>query len=294
MGESITNDKLMIILSDICTATCRACYGSCSPRNKNVMDESLMLRAIGQAKESGIAKYIGFSGGEPFLHYDLLKKGLKCAKGCGFLTAVCTNGFWGGWADDEIAKRIGSLPIDSIILSTDGFHEPFVSKAHIGRAMAFAKKAGTALRLRIGETKGGKSAAEYFNELGPYKYLTSVTFYPYLNYGRAKELLRDEFYNMVKMDDIRCAADAISIRYDGKVFPCAEFVAFDGAFSIGDLTRQALSEIIKDNLPLLMRLRETGGLRELAAAVLPRTDIPSVCGSGCEVCHRLLGGRMRV
>ena len=65
-----------------------------------VIDESLMIEAINQAKEAEMFKQISFTGSESFLYPDLLIKGSSYAKKLGFTTSVATNVF------GVIGKRI--------------------------------------------------------------------------------------------------------------------------------------------------------------------------------------------
>lgn len=68
--------NICIIMTDKCNVKCKTCCFSCSPNKSSVIDENLMLKAIDDAKELGDVEVIGFSGGEPFLFYELMKKGM--------------------------------------------------------------------------------------------------------------------------------------------------------------------------------------------------------------------------
>jgi len=286
------NKSVMLILSDICTAECPICYASCSPRNQNIMNECLMKASIDQAKENDLAKCIAFGGGEPFARYKLLKKGLEYAKEKGCITRVFTNGFWGKWTDSELMKKIEPLPIDEIIFSADSYHERFVSVPDLNRAVAVIKKTKiSSLDLWIGETKTSEPIHQYFHKVGSFKYFVKAKFYPYIRVGRATELPFDDFYRLISVEDVQCAAnDTIAVRYDGEVFPCAEFVTHDAAFSLGNLTISPLSEIIKNHWELLSLLRETGGLAKLVSMVRDELhgEFPERYGSGCEICYSIL------
>ena len=105
----MTVNGLCLVVTDKCNAACDICCFSCSPEKGSVMDAHLMADVIDQAEGIDGLKYIGFSGGEPFLYYDLIRDGLARAKAKGFATSVATNGFWGAWPDDVLFKRLSAL-----------------------------------------------------------------------------------------------------------------------------------------------------------------------------------------
>jgi pyruvate-formate lyase-activating enzyme len=85
--------------------------------NDRVMSEELLSDALTQIKNLGLpagdgAKTICFSGGEPFLFYELLKSGVAKAKEMGFSTEAHTNGFWGAETGERISEMLGNLALD--------------------------------------------------------------------------------------------------------------------------------------------------------------------------------------
>ena len=286
----VKKKTLMLILSDVCVAECEVCYGSCSPKNNNIMDEALMLGAIRQAKEKGLAEYIAFGGGEPFVHYDLLKTGLEHAKKAGLETSVCTNGFWGKWSDGEIAEKIGTLPIDSVVFRTSAYHEKFVPETDFSRAVEHFKKMRLPLFLEIGETKSSESAVDFFNDkLGDYKYLCNLMIFPFLREGKARGLGADCFQRLVRTEDARCVSEnIISVRYDGEVFPCCGSLRYDSAFSMGNASRRGLSEIIGENAAFLSFLGGSGALQKMILTAKDSMEFPDFCIDGCEICRSIM------
>lgn len=228
-------------MTNKCNSKCQICCYDCSPNRNDVIDEELMLQAINQTKELGDIDYICFSGGEPFLYFDLLKKGLKYAKDKGFMTAVATNGYWGRWPEDERKDRIKELNVDLIRISTDEYHLQYISEKDINSAIETVRTLNLDLIVGIGETVSGKSCGEYFKTLGTYKYPLSFYTYAFERSGRAKGMPIDNFYIT---DKVSYSSDILSIRYDGEVFLGKNQVKNENDFSVGNIKVKSLVEIL--------------------------------------------------
>lgn len=282
--------SISIIITNKCCASCQICCMGCSASG-DIIDEALMMKAISQAKELGCIDYISFSGGEPFLCYELLKKGLKYAKELGFKTSVATNGYWGGWPDKVLTARIRELPIDNMIISSDFYHRQYISENDLERAVETAKKCNIKLEIDIGETKS-KSGAEYFRMLGPYKYLKAFRIYPFKKAGRAKELPNSELCRCSGSGGLSCGSKgSVAVLYDGKVFPCCEPIVFDTALVMGDLHERGLSEILSSpyNKAFFTMLEQNGGLDQIIEIAEDRFGFvrSKLCADSCEICHTL-------
>ncbi len=61
------------ITGTVCNIACRHCFITCGPKNFNhpFMDRDQVLTTLEAAKDSGVKEYY-FTGGEPFMHPDLL------------------------------------------------------------------------------------------------------------------------------------------------------------------------------------------------------------------------------
>ena len=86
---------LAFLLTDRCNASCGMCCFSCSPRNRALLDVSMVKDYIRQAAELGTVKSVSFSGGEAMLYYDQLRECVAFAKAHGLRSTLVSNGFWG-------------------------------------------------------------------------------------------------------------------------------------------------------------------------------------------------------
>ncbi len=294
-GDDMFKKAVSIILTDKCNASCQICCFGCKPQNNQVIDESLMLDVIEQASRNKNIEYIGFSGGEPFLYYELLKKGVNYAKELGFKTSVATNGFWGEWSEDELHSKLSELQLDKMFISTDYYHSQYIPSDIFGQAIVAAKTLGIDTEVGIGETKSGQSSGEYFQGLGDYKYLMRLYTYPFVRAGRAEELPYEDFYRFTESKNLRCRSNGlISVRYDGEVFPCCEQMVFDTTLALGNIREKSLEDILSDqaNSALLAVLMSEGfnQIVETAKETF-KLAIPEFCASSCEICHTLFKDR---
>ena len=254
-----------------------------------MMDEALMLQTIDQAAEiEGIA-YIGFSGGEPFLYYDLLKNGLAHARSRGFATSVATNGFWGSWPDDILQQRLSALQLDKIFLSTDFYHQQFVPGTSIERAISSARMLGIGINVGIGETRSHTSGA-HFQQMGDSKYLLGFYTYPYIRAGRAAAFPEIEFFQPSEKPEERCSSSGlISVMYDGKVYPCCKQQVFSTSLILGNLYDTPLKDILSssDTAALMRCLSNPRGFRQLLEA----KGLSGTFTSACDSCVSIFGGK---
>ena len=249
-----------------------------------------MLKAIDDAAELGNVDVIGFSGGEPFLYYELMKKGMEYAKQKGFGVTVATNGFWGGWNDNELDKKLSALPLDHISFSYDYYHAQYVAENAFERAVGYCKANDISYSVGIGETKE-KKANDFFRELGIEKYLMNFYIYPYLRVGRAeKEMTDDVFYKFCDTQRMHCRSEELfAIRYDGEVFPCCVQTVFDTALSMGNIAGSSLKEIIENGrlTKLVNVIKDPDSFTELKNIAASEIEFPDTCGDHCEICRMM-------
>lgn len=288
--EAMKRNGICLVLTDRCNAECEICCFSCSPFNKNVMTEELMIETIRQAAELGGVQQIGFSGGEPFLCYDLLKKGLEYAKEKGFSTSIVTNGFWGSWSDETLQEKIAPLPIDLITFSHDAYHAQYVKTEDFVKAIRFGQMCGFQVKWGIGETKGDCSANEFFRSLGDFKYLMDYYMYPFLYAGRAQNLSEEKFFRYCDGKELYCSDDeTLAVMYDGRVYPCCSQPVFDTCLYLGNIQEQTLEELLNKSFMADVHKVMSNNQMFTQIGKIAREELgmelPEKCGSPCEICR---------
>ena len=219
---------LGIMLTNRCNANCAMCGLSCSPKLNGVIDETLMIEAINQAKEAEMFKQISFTGGEAFLYPELLIKGSNYAKKLGFKTSVASNGFWGSWSNGKIDAILSKAALDVIFFSFDAFHNEYVSQEAFEGALKACKRNKIKCEVSIGEARGKYSVNNFLKSLGKFKYFMEYSIYPFYRVGRAENLPKEVFYPLRNMKKRCYDGGVIAIRYDGELFPCCSPAIVEG------------------------------------------------------------------
>ncbi len=231
-----------IILTDQCTAHCEICYLGCSPQNTCLMDEELLKSAIDQAGESRFAKYMNFTGGEPFLFYDILRKGTLYARERGFKISVDTNGFWGDLPKSEIRGKLAGLSLDKLNISTDSYHRKYIPENCIENIVNVAADMNLHVQMMIGEAASGPDAGLFFQNMKDYKYLCTIQIYPFVPKSPAE-------YPQEKDSCLAYGAGCgkpiteIAVKYDGTVYYASSGRVFNQY--IGNITSERLEKIIE-------------------------------------------------
>lgn len=136
---------LHILLTYRCNLTCDHCFVWGSPRQKG----TLTIEQIGQILEQAKAAHVGwiyFEGGEPFLYYDVLIRGIEMAHEMGFRIGVVSDAYWArtfSGAPERLRPMAGK--IDDLTISSDLYHysqENSKLAQRVGDLMAWLCTAG--------------------------------------------------------------------------------------------------------------------------------------------------------
>lgn len=114
---------LHLLLTYECTLQCDHCFVFGNPWQTGTMSSETIKKILNQAKELGTVKTIYFEGGEPFLYYPILLRGVELAYEMGFDVGLVSNGFWGLSKEDAfnaLSPMHGKIKMLS--LSCDQFH----------------------------------------------------------------------------------------------------------------------------------------------------------------------------
>lgn len=87
-------EQIHFLLTYTCNYECDHCFLYCSPNTEGTFTLDQIQKVLNDAKKIKTVEWIYFEGGEPFLYYPLMFKGLQIAKALGFKTGVVTNNYW--------------------------------------------------------------------------------------------------------------------------------------------------------------------------------------------------------
>jgi hypothetical protein len=138
---------LHLLLTYQCTFECDHCFVWGSPWQNGVMTQENIERILQQAESAGSVRSIYFEGGEPFLYYATLLKGVQIAAGMGFEVGIVSNAYWAtSYADAlESLKPFAGLLAD-LTISSDLYH----FSEQVSRQSQNAAQAAGALGIPLG------------------------------------------------------------------------------------------------------------------------------------------------
>ena len=245
--------RVGLILTYRCSAECPHCFFECSPSRSEVMTRQTAQIVINEAVTLG-AKWISFSGGEPFLEYDSLKELITLSSENGLNTEVVSNGFWGETREEALGtlEPLITAGLDVLNLSVDDFHCEFLPFETLKNTYWAAVELGVKIVLMVSTGKDNQITSESLPELleddrvqvagkrrilNPNAVLFETQFTPI---GRGNDLK----HNLVPFTEIRCndVLRDIGVAPNGDVLPCC------GPLS----TRNVLGNINEEGLSLIL------------------------------------------
>lgn len=119
----MTLSGLHLLLTYQCSHECDHCFVWGSPRQGGTMTLRGIRRTLRQAGSVGTIKSIYFEGGEPFLYYPVLLRGVRLAARMGFRVGIVSNAYWAATAEDALVwlRPFAGL-IQDLSVSSDLYH----------------------------------------------------------------------------------------------------------------------------------------------------------------------------
>ncbi len=138
----MTVNGLHLLVTYKCNARCRHCFLSAGPEHSRVISRERGLALIQEASELPEIDHLFLEGGEPFLFPDLLLDLVKAATTGGLWVGVLSNGFWAHSRAAALARLepLAAAGLRSLSISTDSWHEEFVSREKAVRAATIAQE----------------------------------------------------------------------------------------------------------------------------------------------------------
>lgn len=297
----IEPDMLAIILTDQCNAQCSMCCFGCSPYNKNVAGEDTVVTLIKQAAQMPNIKKVGFSGGEAFLQFELLKKMTKLASDLGLKTSCTTNGFWATSYEkaEEKLLELKQSGIGKIGLSMDHFHQKYVDIECIKRILVVCRKLSIPVDVGSVITKATSDLSEYLKVLKDD--LVNIPHYraACLPIGKAQDIAKQDLYYEEGLlnNPIKCyELTYFSVYLNGDVYPCCSQAGLQEALKLGNIKKDSLKDILdKYRMNMHIRILKKYGFawyldkaeKEGFMEVFRRKYV-----NKCDLCHLLFNDKL--
>jgi organic radical activating enzyme len=133
-NSKIWKPEIMCIeLTQQCNAMCGHCASNSSPFTKIRLSPNEVDRIVRQAGKAGV-KYLGLTGGEPFLVMDTLLSSINAATECGvYFDYINSNCFWARTEDEAIAilRKIKAVAHPSHLKQKRGMFSFSVTTEHL-------------------------------------------------------------------------------------------------------------------------------------------------------------------
>lgn len=132
-----------LLLTYQCNLECDHCFVWGSPWQTGTMTFEKVRQILRQTKDLGTVEWVYFEGGEPFLYYAVLLRGVRMAASLGFRVGVLSDSYWATDREDALewlrplARLIQDLSISSDVYHSDGKLSP-----QARNALAAAKELG--------------------------------------------------------------------------------------------------------------------------------------------------------
>jgi len=134
---------LHVLLTYQCTMQCDHCFVWGSPWQNGVLSLEQVGEIVAQAHQLDTIEWIYFEGGEPFLYYPILLRGVQMATAAGFRVGVVSNAYWATTPEDARAwlKPLADMVAD-LTVSSDRFHYTEADDRHARNAVQAASDLG--------------------------------------------------------------------------------------------------------------------------------------------------------
>lgn len=290
---------LALQLSYNCNAGCRHCVYDCRPNKSRVMALDEAKGLIDQTQDLVLTENIGFTGGEPFLHYAFLKELFFYVKDrFSYLMSVSTNCFWATShrKSASILNELQQSGLWSLLISIDDFHLEFTRQKCIEYCVQAALDLGIKCFMQTTETATSHKI-EYFKtafNLPPKHELIEWIPVACDPVGRAKDAVPKEELRLNWIPEVgTCSMLRVWIADPyGVVFACCG-TAHSDMLVAGNAFEEPLKDIVnRANVnPLFNALAAWGGpymLIKLLAEKGQKHYMQRSYTSACHACHEVL------
>lgn len=283
---------LGIALHKKCNASCKTCCFSCNPNCEERLDVDLIKRFIRSTENDLNLSVISFTGGEPFLEYDILKELVSYTTKKGKIASCITNGFWANNTKDtyDILSELRILGLKQLSVSYDNYHKEFVSIQNIRNILNATQQLNIETSLGMVKNKD-ESINDLISELGDYIININIRISPCIPVGNAKRLFNNmNFIRNTKVKNLYCPYNGyMFMSFDGNIYPCCSHYVTATGLSIGNykiINFQDSINLIKKN-GLLYILRNYGFDFFIDIANKLHINIPNTVVQPCELCSVL-------
>lgn len=295
---AIHHQILSLQFSWNCNAACRHCLVDGETHRSDVMSLAQAKQIMDELEHMPLTRQYGFSGGEVFLHYDLLTE--LCAhvqQRFGHPFGLTTNCFWATNPSRtrDLLGPLVDLGLRDLLISLDDFHLEYIDAHRIETCIHEALTYDINVVVQTVKTRSGHGS-HYFQEHLDIPGPPTVTWIeiPCHPVGRALRGVPDSeySYDWTNRPGYCTALRVWNVDPFGGVTPCCG-TAIAPPLQVGNALQQPLSEIVNQaNVnPLLNTIAAWGGPYMLIKVLEHNGDMrysQRAFASHCHACATVL------
>lgn len=193
-------------------------------------------------RAAGEPLHFSISGGEPFLEFARLQRLTMHGSSLGAVVGCVTNGSWA--TNDGVARsKLAALKASGLSLlavSTSRFHQQFVKRERVDRALRVAGEVGlrTALKCAVTATDAESDRLEDWVSSRNADQRETFPVLPYVRSGVS--LPEVEYVRTEGLPTGRCPGASLTVREDGCAYTCCMPGAFTDFHSLGAVIETGL------------------------------------------------------
>lgn len=135
--------SLHLLLTYACNLECKHCFVWGSPKQSDTMTLRTIREVLRQSLDLGTIESVYFEGGEPFLYFPVLARGVQEAAQRGFRTGAITNCYWATDREDAVQWLRGFWGVlHELWVSSDLYHADRELCPEVDYAMQAAHELG--------------------------------------------------------------------------------------------------------------------------------------------------------
>lgn len=244
--------RLGLLITAHCNAACTHCSTSCGPQRREQLTREQILRLMDEAAALNSDQELDFSisGGEPFLDFPLLLEIVAHGTSLGASVSCQTNGAWA--SSEEKARdrleRLRAAGLGVLGLSVSRFHDAYIPRRRVERALRIARELGLVTVLKCALTRDGQSEElEAWARAAGADSLEVFSLHPYLRVGAE---LPDSVYEQgAALPQGVCPAAYFTVKEDGLAYTCCMPGGFNEFLALGRIDAVPLS-VLQDRYRL--------------------------------------------
>jgi hypothetical protein len=293
------------LLTFKCPSKCKHCSYKAGPERTGHMKSVEAQRYLKELTSTQPLQSIGAHGGEPFLHFELLKQIMQNVKKLGVTrTWVITNGYWAKSKAIAEAKLIElkEAGLRSITFSVDGFHQEYIPFEKVRKGIEAAVSVGFGKVWIDSYFLGQLDSNNFYNNLTR-KALKSFETLDNVEInkrqtdfeGRAAELLTEYVEPKAETPAGKCPLpfwiggdlrnpEVVEIDHEGNVTLCP-------GICIGNTKRESLTRILQNYdyhaHPIISTIAEEGPIGLLGTARAKGFKEKQKFVNECHLCYEM-------